>query len=486
MTYPLSSTEKLVVYCNSMNPTGSITDVSEAWFHNKLAERTGVNVEWQFPVSGSNADQNLNLMIASDELPDVMIWNLGSRAQQLIEDGYLLPLNDVIAQWAPNLTDYLAEHPEFDKALRTDSGDMYAFPFLRESEWLLTYKGPIARKDMLDAVGLDIPTTIDDWTVALRAMKNEFGAYFTFNDSHTNIHGPWNAYGVIRDFYMEGDTIHYGPIEPQFKDALELMHGWYAEGLIDPDFTSLNDTTMKPKAVNDKVSMAYTVSSQFSGYVVGSAEVNPNAEWVGIPYPVLNEGDVQEFNHMSNMPEGKGAVITTQCKNVELAARFLDYGYSEEGIMFYNFGEEGTTYTMENGVPTFTALITEHPSGLGAATSIYTGAGDGTPTIQLINYWKSRNSAAAAEAVDIWNGGEKGNNMAAHRMPMLNPTTEENSEQSTLFNAIDTYADEMYYKFIIGEESLDNFDQYVDTIRNMGIDRVLELKNTQYQRYLNR
>lgn len=64
-----------------MNPTGSVTDQSEMWFHNALAERTGVNVEWQFPVSGSNASENLNLMIASDEMPDVMFWNLGSQAQ---------------------------------------------------------------------------------------------------------------------------------------------------------------------------------------------------------------------------------------------------------------------------------------------------------------------------------------------------------------------------------------------------------------------
>ena len=180
-------------------------------------------------------------------------------------------------------------------------------------------------------------------------------------------------------------------------------------------------------------------------------------------------------------------IIVTGRRDMDNVIAYGKYKYRVE--VSWHYGEGGmpdvpTSELMEKITDSLKAELKKDPVAI--LTGIYTGAGDGTPTIQLINYWKSRNSAAAAEAVDIWNGGEKGNNMAAHRMPMLNPTTEENSEQSTLFNAIDTYADEMYYKFIIGEESLDNFDQYVDTIRNMGIDRVLELKNTQYQRYLNR
>jgi putative aldouronate transport system substrate-binding protein len=76
-------------------------------------------------------------------------------------------------------------------------------------------------------------------------------------------------------------------------------------------------------------------------------EVDPNADFIGVKYPVPNKGEKVKISQKDDRYfGGPTACITTQCKNIELAMRFCDYLYTEEGYMFANFGIEGETYTM--------------------------------------------------------------------------------------------------------------------------------------------
>lgn len=61
---------------------------------------------------------------------------------------------------------------------------------------------------------------------------------------------------------------------------------------------------------------------------------------------------------------GVSVAISRNCKKPELAARFLDYGYTEEGHNLFNFGIEGVSYEWKDGYPTYPELITDNPDGL--------------------------------------------------------------------------------------------------------------------------
>lgn len=93
--------------------------------------------------------------------------------EKAIKDGYILRLNDVIDQYTPHLKQYLNEHPDIDMQIRTANGSYYAFPFIQGDDKLRTYQGPIIRKDWLDELGLDVPTTIDEWHTMLQAFKDK-------------------------------------------------------------------------------------------------------------------------------------------------------------------------------------------------------------------------------------------------------------------------------------------------------------------------
>ena len=65
-------------------------------------------------------------------------------------------------------------------------------------------------------------------------------------------------------------------------------------------------------------------------------------------------------------------------------------------------------------------------------------------------------------------------------------TEEEVAEYNSIMTDIQTYVDEYKLKFILGTESLDNFPQFVENIKNMGIERAIEIRQAEYDRYLER
>ena len=83
--------------------------------------------------------EQFNLMIASDELPDVIEYDWTGRSagsypggpEKAIQDGVILELNDLIDQYAPNLKKKLDADPALDQMVKTDSGKYYVFPMIR-------------------------------------------------------------------------------------------------------------------------------------------------------------------------------------------------------------------------------------------------------------------------------------------------------------------------------------------------------------------
>lgn len=176
-TYPIQ-TDKTLTYWGEIN--GNLIGVknshSEIPFFQKWQEKTGVPLKFTAPPTGQ-VRESFNVMLASGDLPDMLEYNFigdfPGGPEKAINDGYILKLNDLIDQYAPNLKKYLQDNPDIDKMVKTDSGSYYVFPFIRGDEYLRVFQGPIIRKDWLDELGLPVPETIDEWTTTLRAFKEK-------------------------------------------------------------------------------------------------------------------------------------------------------------------------------------------------------------------------------------------------------------------------------------------------------------------------
>lgn len=395
----------------------------------------------------------------------------------------------MIDNYCPNLKAYLEANPDVDRMIKTDDGAYYCFPFIRGGEKLKTSTGLMVRGDWLEELGMEVPKTMDEWYEVLTAFKEKKGAAAPFTYQYSSLgltdNNPFAyAYGAPRSFYIGDDgKVHYGAIEDGYREYLKTMNKWMSEGLLDVDLATLTGDQVAAKVTNGTAGASFGwCGSNLGTWTSAGKATTESFSLVPAPYPTLESGAKPEFGQKDNAYVNMGgAVITTSCKDVELAARLLDYAYSEEGHMLFNFGIEGVSYTMENGKPVYTDLLLKNPDlSITHAMAGYIRANYNGPFVQDEAYASQYYTLdAQKEAIVLWSD----TNAGSHILPPVTPTVDESKEQAQIMNEINTYRDEMTMKFILGNKSFDEWDDYVKTIEGMNIDRVLEIQNAALERY---
>lgn len=474
------------------NVAANYSNMADTPFGRNLMKETGIDIEYIHPTAGQTAEE-FNLLLSEKVLPDIIESNwldYSGGPEKAIKDGIIIPLNDIIEQYCPNLKAYLEAHPEIDNMVKTDDGTYYCFPFIRGSDALLTSVGLVLREDWLEELNLEVPTTIGEWEVVLTAFKEEKNAIapFTYQYSLEDFknNNPWEyAYGVTGNFYLDGNgEIVYGAVQDGYKEYLQLMNKWMEQGLIDVDLLTLTEEQVAAKITNGSAgaSFGYCGSGMGNWINAGKAK-DENYNLVAAPYPTLDKGMKPEMGQRDNNYIGIGsAAISTSCENVELAAKLLDYAYSEEGHRLYNFGEEGTSYELINGKPNYTELLLNNRDGISVTHAMggYIRANYNGPFVQDEDYVEQYYTLdEQKDAVKIW----AETNMEKHIIPPITPTADESQELSQIMYDINTYRDEYTIKLIMGTIDFSEWDTYVDTIYKMGLERVLEIQNNALDRY---
>ncbi len=460
---------------------------AKAWM-----EQTGIEIEFMHPPTGQIKEQ-FSLILADGNLPDIMEYNwladYPGGPEKAIKDGVILPLNDIFAQYCPNITKYLAENPDIDKMIKTDDGNYYAFPFVRGSQRLCNTIGLMLRGDLLEELGLEVPTTIDEWHTVLTAFK-ENGIASPYCPEYTrtdlmNADPFMAAFGICKNFYIDdAGKVQYGGIQEGYKQYLETMAQWYKEGLIDADLATLKFDQVNAKMINGTAGASLGFAGSYMGTWMGAATAeNPDYLLVPAPYPTLEKGTAAEYGFKDSQYSGHAsAAITTSCQDVERAAKLLDYAYGEKGHMLFNFGVEGESYDLIDGEPVYTQWIMENPDGwpVAQAMSAYIRGNNNGPFIQDARYLDQYYALdCQKDTVDVWGA----TNADKHMLPPVTPTSDESREMSSIVNEITTYRDEMALKYIFGAESLDTFEEYVQNIKSMGLDRALQIQQDALDRY---
>ncbi len=469
-------------------PPGVVATLVDSWgdapVWQEYQRRVGINVE--FVSIPQDAAQHLSLLIASGDYPDMIehFWgNYSGGPAQAVEDGVIRPLNDVFDSYAPNLSRRIEEMRAVDPgnvaAMQTSEGDFFGFPMLRFDDETLVFVGPQLRADWLNELGLDVPETIDDWTEVLTAMRDAYGVAPLSGTGpifvSRNIFGDSafaSAFGVVADWHVVNGVIRHGFAQPELRDFLELANRWYRDGLIDPEFVTNDRQVFENKIYNNNVGafIGFTGSSM-GAYLNTMANRNPDFDLVGAPYPVLRRGDTPMFGQRSGMVVPRATAITTRAANVEAAATFLDYAYSEEGHMLINFGIEGLSYEMVDGFPRYTDLITNNPDGwsMAAAMGMFTGISAGGSAVQdgryALQYLLS--DPRQANAVENW----MNTNAADHMVVGLNPLSRDADNFGAIWTEVQTHAEENILRFITGARPLSQFDAYLNELDRMGFER---------------
>lgn len=482
-SYPLQTEEKLT-WATWTSSHSDYLDYKQQPFFKGLIEQTGVDIDFKFDVVG----ESFYLMLASGELPDVIQYdwyNVKGGPQKYIDDGVILDLTEAIDKWAPNLKKYLDEHPDVARDLRTDSGKYYVFPFLRGDEKLTVFTGLMAREDIFEKNNLEIPETIDEWENAFSVMKNN-GVKIPFSFAGANCYPVMAAYNVTDNFYLDGSTVKFGPIQEGFKEYLTTMNRWYENGYLDPDYGTITRQLLTGKISAGNVGAAAGECGGVMGVSLSAGKSkNSDFNLVGAKYPVLKKGDKPEFGTAETIyNQNSGVAITSQCKNVELAVKVLDYAYGEAGHLLYNFGIEGESYEMVDGKPVYTEEMYNYEKGdITASLKRYIMSIDHAPCIQDVDMYEQRLSyPQQKEAIALW----ADTNMKNHILPHISLNDEENEINSEIWADINTFVQETTTKFILGKKPIEEFDSYVDELKKMGIEKVIGTRQSAYDRYMSR
>ncbi|WP_040951633.1 extracellular solute-binding protein [Gorillibacterium massiliense] len=464
--------------------------------YQETEKKTGIHIDFQVPTIGQEKNQ-FNLLVSSGSYPDVIDWywtDYTGGGDGAIKNGVIIPLNDYLEKYAPNFSKLLAANPEIKKAISTDDGKIYSFPFLRIDPYLRTYQGLAIRKDWLDKLGLQTPTTIDEWHTALKAIKdgdpNGNGKAdeipLLINKStlldFSNVF--LNAWGITGQFNLQDGKVVYGAIDPKYKEFLKTMQDWYAEGLIDHDYAATDSKQKDAKWTGELIGASeLAVGGGIGKYLTAMSGKNPKFDIVGAPFPTLNKGDKPVLGQVTPVGGNYGAAISTGNKHVKETVQWLDFKYGEEGSMLFNFGVEGKSYDLKDGYPTYTNEIMKNPEGLSFSNSVSKYAIPfGGPFVQDKRYQEQNASMPQQKAaLNTWMNADN-----AGWLPPITLTTDESSRFAAIMTDVKTYRDEMFDKFIMGVEPIDNFDKYVKTIKGMGIDEAIQIQQAAYDRYMKR
>lgn len=474
------------------------TDPNELVTIKKLEELTNVHINWT-TVGGQEAMEKFGLMMASGNYPDILrgaeSYYTGGLVQA-VEDGITLDMTEYIPKYMPTYNALRTSIPKLEKDTVTDDGRLVGIYTLAsnfgEIRGERVWDGMCIRKDWLDELNMPLPVTIDDWHETLKAFKDTFnceaplliGASNGYDLSHNFL----SAYGVLGEFYQENGTVKFGPLEDGYKQWVQLFRDWYAEGLIDPNFTN-NDATFSGSADYIGTGRAGASAAIWGvtadTYKLQGYNDDPDFFLSGVTTPVLNEGDVPQMGSSTNEMTKETLSITKNCKDVELACRWLDYWYDHDNMVLQSVGiEDETYYRDETGEYYVTDSVYdrvaagEYPS-VQELFSSYTLM---TSTFGLYN-WQMLNVTArgnrALEAYDFWDQSHFDYTLPTH----ITMTPEDTAAFNTTYTAIKTLVQENTIKFITGTQSMDDYDKFVQTLYDYGIEKCIGYKQSALDRY---
>ncbi|SHI05476.1 extracellular solute-binding protein [Clostridium grantii] len=466
----------------------NLTFDSEWPVFKEAAKNTNVSLKGILSKSSSDEATAYNLMIASGDMPDIVSYKSVSDLEKLGRDGGLIVLNDLIDEYAPNLKAYMEKNPKFKKEALALDGNIYAIPKYFDVE---PAEGYFIRKDWLDKLGLEVPQTIEELYTVLKAFKekdpNGNGKadevpYFDRVQAG-NIFDFFYLWDSSNDFIPRDGKINYGPLEPEFKVAIENLRKWYDEGLIDAEIFTRGLGSRDTLLADNVGGFTHDWFGSTASYNEKLPDTIPGFEFIPMAPPENLNGERKEYTIRPKSGGGWG--ITSSCKDPVTAIKYFDYWFSEEGDTLINFGVEGIDYELVDGKPVYTDHVMKSDK-----TPLDVLRSDGVQyrigTVQNFEYEKGWSNPIAIKGMEMYS-----ENDYIIREPLaggaltLKYDDEDEKEYKKISSNVKAYTNEMIQKWILGSSNIeDDYDGFVKRLKELDIDKATEINQKAYDKYM--
>ncbi|NBD22964.1 type 2 periplasmic-binding domain-containing protein [Paenibacillus glycinis] len=324
-----------------------------------IEQQSGIKLEAEVIPRDVYPDK-INLLLASGEKFDFIEGQLVSWTA-LKDKGSLMPLNDLIDQYGPNIQKYMKDALE---VMKDKDGVIWGIP---RQESFPTGYAPTIRKDWLDALGMEMPHTMAEFEAYMDAVKK---TDLNKNGKHDEIPllHSWNLNGLIQIFqpyfmgdestrYLKGDEVIPAVSAPGYKEMLTTFRNWYAKGYILKDFATINTNQITDLVLADRVGAYSGWFNSMVGNQIKLNEKNPNVAYD--PLPPLEDAPATGTPAWGSNPKYSSTLlIPSTSKNAAFLIKYLDWTLaSPDNVMLTWNGIEGENWEwVDKSKNTFTLL----------------------------------------------------------------------------------------------------------------------------------
>ncbi len=527
------------------NTTGEVP-IDKVYFFRYLADIMNVQFELE---ESADMDTRRSLMFSTGDIPDIVWGGVNPTNAELVTNGMeehkLLNWNDYLNETLmPNATAMKEKYVDSFVRDTLPDGSIYALPRITNGEYNSSIDGYLTsgvrtfiNQKWLDAAGLELPKTLDDFMNMVIAFKEQDPMKLGEQNNGWICNAKldqcyiWTALGFYgqgqprqMSFAIKDKKVQLLCYTPEFKEYLSVYHKLYEAGAISKDYFTMDTTTARALMSSQNCGV-------MSDWVLSSTQATTYGDWVCAP--------VITSDYCDNAIASDGSKTTVNCtaaaadtKYPEVIARIMDYMYSDEASLMYYYGPmKGTDLAEKYGVEGWyfdekgTITADSVVSGKYGSMDFYIGdqiygsmypAGNAMYSKELAKEEAKKNGyqdtgeyetkvfedALTGEKItydnvlkqdpktdantwwrattcDAWQG-----HVTAISLPGAYLTAEETQATADIVTVLTDYVSAQAAKFITGERSLDEFDTFQKELEDLGVKEYVETYTKAYSTYM--
>ena len=505
--------EKVTLKVYGSRNSESLEDWNDYILLQEMEEVTNVHFDFEL-VESSTYGEKRAVKLNSGDYPDVIKDGLSvTEIVRYGSDGVIIPLEEMQEKYCPQLM--AAYESDYGKAVAMKAtatmpdGHVYTFVSTGLAPFIGLNRLGCINQDWLDAVDMDIPTSLDELTEVLKAFKTQdpngngeqdeiplswSGAlYGTYNAWDFGLNWLGDSFGVPGGSDLlnvtDGKATFLAATEP-YKDFIKWLHELYTEGLLDESGFSQTADQYQAKLTSDPeivgVASVWEIGDNFATYDAYDHYVYMDS------LTGLNGKEPTPYYNPYDGNVGMWAV-TSACENPEVAVRVADYFYDEEISTEFFEGRRGEPDevgedTQVRQVPctecdSDTAyMVADPPEGVNtqtfrnkccpASNFPYFCSTEGYEKYQHLHYTDKK--AEKIEAIK---------KISPDPIGKLNYTEDEAEIVNQVQADIITYANRRAAEWVMNGKIDEEWDSYLQELKNMRLDEMMGVVQAAQDRF---
>ena len=504
---------------NIFSPQSADRDLATDVFSTSLEQMFNVKFNWTTTTyDNTDASEKRNLALASGDYPDLFMlipWVDQFSQIDLLkygQQGVILPLNDLIDQYAPNVKAALEKYPDFKAFATAPDGTIWGIP-----QFIQCYHCSYANKMWVNSawlkkLNISTPVTTEDFKNMLIAFQkqdaNGDGKPDEVLGGATMDYGTRPIPYLMNAFTYDDDRtfliLNNGKVDTvantqAWKDGLSYIKSLYDAGVLDQTAFTNNADAYSAEGNNANAEMLSAGAGMHPHIFVncfGPADTKPYCyDYDAIP-PLTGPDGTQFAPVLPNTVPGATFVLTNKAsQDVQIAAiKMLDYMFTFDGHMAGIFGikgvdwrdpEPGELANNQSVTPLYKTITNDPPTpnnSWGAMAQYLDDVAIRDAWVQSPDiYTDDGYEHRLLLATDLYNGHESPNLFPFWAI-WPDPTVAD--EQALLKQNINDYINSNTLAFVTGTMNLDaDWDSYVQGLNDLGLARYLEINQAAYDAY---